>query len=475
MQDPSPLPEPKATGLEPIRGFKKSVRFSDIYGVDPVVRKEVRIRNRERERAAPTSPPAGPEWFYEEFRRLFTEMERRMQGEGATPAEPAQEPVRGRKFRVRPAAHDAGVVAAKPMELFAPEFKKGRLCFSCPVCHHIALLPMWFAGKKSICPRCYSAIRAPHPRRKLRPLNLQNTSEALLHPERFLDCRNAHRFILGVPRPNWNGAFHFAAVLVIICLLATLPGMMHMGERLQQASMKTSEAAAASPAGLGWAFQDRARRTVEQFLAAGSPVTRAAMVKDAARVTPLMERYYGEKEQPLKLGADKMEVSATGFPAADGAPPFTNVEAQLPGGRNVVFTVEHTATGDLIDWESSVGYSPDDVRAAVTTADGQPKTIRVLASIDDYYNFSYSDNSRWICLRLEDQASGELLGYGYMDQNGNLAGDVLDVLASTNGEPAALVVTIKCAAQNAGSPQMEITQFLPPGTDGHLAESTPGH
>lgn len=364
--------------------------------------------------------------------------------------------------------------AARPADLLRPEYRKGRLYFSCPCCRFPAALPKWLAGKKARCPRCYSAIRAPHPGRKQGTLVLENDIEALLHPERFEAYNNAHRLIpwLGVPRPKLHPSFHLAAVTILLVMLCcwmpfaldrTNRAIQHLTALIQNPETEGHQN-----------FKDRATSLVEKFLAAESAATKAAYVRDSDRVAPLMADWYGRQPGGLPVKARAIEASGTGYYSGGDSTPVTDVRVELPNGQTAFYTVEHTTDGDRIEWESSVGYTADLKHLMEQGPAGGSQKIRVLAAFDDYYNFSFPDAESHLCVRLHDPVSREFLGFGYLPVSDISAVPLASHLDGTSADelrPALLEV--EAVEGSARTRQVKIVRLIPPESGKSIASTQP--
>lgn len=467
--------------------LKKRVRFSDIYSENRArIREENRIlqneaagvagASRRREPApAPTSGAEDHAWLLTQFQVFLNYLQEHMEEKAALQeqaAPGAEAPARVRP--VRTPRSEIPLQAARPAELLRPEFSKGRLYFSCPCCRFPAALPVWLAGKKARCPRCYSAIRAPHPRKGLNTRVLENDIESILHPERFTRYNNAHRLIpwLGLPRPKFHPAFHLAGVVVLMAVLALwIPTLMrnasHQMERLTAAFRPVEEAQ-------GPDFKDRARRVVEQFLAAENPDAKAAFVREPDRVRDLMADWYRRHPGGRSMEAKAVEVSGAGFYAGSVTHPVSDVRVEMPDGETAFFTVEHLPSGDRIEWESSVGYTADFTSLIQKGPSAGTQPMRVMAALDDYYNFAFPDATKHVCIRLHDPATLEFLGYGYVPATLEQAGPIATQLAGSSIEDLRpLMIEVQPVEGSDETKQVAITRMLQQGwrTAGSAAAS----
>jgi hypothetical protein len=409
--------------------LRTSVRLTDVYSArraDERRLKQALEESLAKESGSQEEPPCGQQWLLGEFKSFLEHLHGKLDGvaKEAAKAEP--------KRRIRPVRTPRSGVpltTAQPAKRLRPEFAKGRLYFSCPCCLFPAALPKWLAGKKARCPRCYSAIRAPHPRKRLHARSLERDVESLLHPERFSDYRNAHRLIpwVGLPRPKFYPILHSAAVGLLFAAISIFVTILAVSSGRGTTSMTSGLEIAHSKAP---DYRGRARDLVEKFFAAESMNARVPLVRDSIRVAPLMTDWYRRHPEQLKNGVQEIEALGVGFRPDRGEKPVTNVRVTTTGGGEQLFSVEHGPEGDRIEWESSVCYNPDLAGLLSGGSNGKIQTLRVLACFGDYFNYKYCDSSTHLCVKLHDPATLEFLGYGYLPMD---RGDAESIAAYLNG------------------------------------------
>ncbi len=71
-----------------------------------------------------------------------------------------------------------------------------------------------------------------------------------------------------------------------------------------------------------------------------------------------------------------------------------------------------TSEGLKLDWESFVGYSPKTWAEFRSARGSEPLVFRAWAMADDYFNFEFSDNARFVSVRLHSPDGEEYL-HGY--------------------------------------------------------------
>lgn len=480
LKDELPQSTPKREWQHNLRSC---VKFTDIYSeAHKEARHIERVRHRKpgspapRRRRTELPPPAqadgSQEWLLAQFQGFLEKLQQDLAAKDESPEETEEKPERIRP--VRTPRSDVPMFTARPADLLRPEFSKGRLYFSCPCCRFPAALPTWLAGKKTRCPRCYSAIRAPHPGKKLSTLVLENDIESLLHPERFEGYYNAHRLIpwLGVPRPKLQPSFHLAAVTILLVMLCCwMPFALDRTNRaIQQLSALMQSPGKEGNVG----FKDRATGLVEKFLAAENAAAKAAYVRDSNRVAPLMADWYQRQPGGTSVKPRAVEASGTGFYSAEASNPVTDVRVEMPDGQTSFYTVEHSPEGDRIEWEASVGYTADFKSLLERGPAAGPQTVRVLAGFDDYYNYDFTDSSTHFCVRLHDPVNREFLGYGYLPVEDAAAFPLATMLNGTSADELRPVqFQVEALRNSATSRQIKIVRVMPPASAKSVANVNP--
>lgn len=475
---------PPTTGPEwNLHRLNRTVRFTDIYSARRA--DEKRLREAEESAAAAAEAAEEAAWaslmeqrgmgpsptdladakLVEEFSRFLSMLRRHMAGQAEgeeSSAGPPKERPRKRRIPFRTPNSDVPITAVKPAELLRPEFSRGKLYFSCPCCRFPAALPVWLAGRKVLCPRCYSAIRAPHPRKGLQARVYENDVESIVHPERFQDYRNAHRLIpfLGIPRPKLYPSFQAAGILMLVIVLGIVaPSLLR-----HRAAGSAGLIAAASDPIQGPDLKDRARAVVENFMAAGSVEAKSGYVRDPGRVAPLMADWYQRHPNQIRPEKAKIEVSGAGFYAGNVDHPVTDVRVASADGQEQIFTVEHGPDGDRIEWESSVGYTVDLKQLMTGKSGDDARVVRVVAALDDYYNFDYQNPEGHVCVRIHDPETLELVGYGYLPAKSPDVQSMVSHLAGSSVQDLRpLMIEVKPGSGTARTRQVAITKMVEAG------------
>ena len=125
-----------------------------------------------------------------------------------------------------------------------------------------------------------------------------------------------------------------------------------------------------------------------------------------------------------------------------------------------------TPQGLKVDWESWVGWSEISWEKFLSTKPTSAQVFRVSLSEVNYYNFDFSDESKWQSYRLISP-DGEHSLYGYVEK-----GSALDrkIAPTEDMKVANLMLSLKFPAGAASNGQVEIEGFV---TEGWVEDDTP--
>lgn len=178
---------------------------------------------------------------------------------------------------------------------------------------------------------------------------------------------------------------------------------------------------------------DEIQERVSSFLSSETVSDRLKYVRDSERVAPLMVSHYGG-EQIDAEGFREMAKDPVGLGKG-----FVITSVQTADFITNQIAIERVATGEeveyLVDWESWVGFcdlSADELRATKPT---DPQLVRVLVSASNYYNYEFSDESKWACYKLELKDE-DLTFLGYTERGSEVDHAFLDLKKRTTGELA---------------------------------------
>ncbi|MEM9480292.1 MAG: hypothetical protein AAGA58_11630 [Verrucomicrobiota bacterium] len=360
---------------------------------------------------------------------------------------------------------------------FKPEIKNGKLYFSCPCCHFPTTVFAHYAGKQTRCSRCLSAIKAPDPENGRAGRNLEQTVESMLHPDRFVAVIPRRRSLWTVvPMPPLHVALGAVGALALTLFIGVgnfigSKGQIAEGPQKEGRFVTSREFFELSP-DLGKKkivtppadHRARAANVVEQFVASDSTAARRQFVKDARSISTHLGNYYGKTQI---LGERVVSTSPLSYYIDNGETiPVTEVITLDADQAQRVYMVEHRPDRDYIDWEASVGYNPRTLSAVIApmTNDGKTtpkeKPLRLLANIDNYYNFEFNNESDLLCVRLADPNEPGVYAFGYIERSHPHAKALARYLARTDSwSPRPLTIGVRTLAGSAKTRQLEIVNF----------------
>jgi hypothetical protein len=157
-----------------------------------------------------------------------------------------------------------------------------------------------------------------------------------------------------------------------------------------------------------------AESLLARYWGARSWQQRLSLVRQSDRVKPLMQTYYegqgGSDPMPGALRGkgrfliDQTEVLHFSFDSARA------------NGVLEVALVRDTGGAFRIDWESCVGYGDKTFVQMRLQRPTEPIVLRVMAKLDDYYNFEFDDPEVFVCTKLASPDGGySLFGYARRD------------------------------------------------------------
>ena len=178
-----------------------------------------------------------------------------------------------------------------------------------------------------------------------------------------------------------------------------------------------------------------AEEVLGKFLQAENWKQRALLVRNQQRAAPLMSFYYSKNaDGPLVFDSivETKEVS----------PQFSEHVVVFEGGGRRFATVEHTAEGPRVDWESFVGAGEMTWSDFLEAKPAVPTLFRVLVSPAGHFENQFGDPSALKCYSLRNISEpGAKVVYGYVDKASALAKE-LDYWLQQNSD-ATVPITLR--------------------------------
>jgi hypothetical protein len=347
-----------------------------------------------------------------------------------------------------------------------PRLRRRSLHFSCPCCSREMVVIRRQAGARIRCPHCDAAVVAPHPRRRLSAHNCERDIEAVLHPERF-------GVALKPMPPRWvrwvarEPVLILALAALVPCtalLMLEIPGVIDRAKGGVPSNMMGQSVPEQPARGPTDNAAERAVAVVEKYLAAPGVAAKAAWVRDRQRVAPLMASLAADKPELFRTvtGAKLTAGGLTHYKDPKNPVSVTPVLARLEDGTSRAFYVEHSESGDTIEWESSVGYS----EALALTPARRGKTAaptravwRVEAVPDDYFNRAFNDEDGLICLKLARADQPDETFWAYTPKDSDVAAALRRVWNEAPRDFAQrLTVTVEAESSAAKTRQVRLAK-----------------
>ena len=201
---------------------------------------------------------------------------------------------------------------------------------------------------------------------------------------------------------------------------------------------------------------DDAVTITRNFLQAATLADAMPFVRELARVRPLMEAYYQDTPwQPFEVRRmpEAVEQFQTNFDLL-----ATVVEVNDYQPR--IVALQKTPEGPRLDWEAFVGYCEVPWEKLGEMRPVRPFVMRVRLAADDYFNFDFTDPSRYVCCRLSSMDERHSL-YGYVVRNTPLYTALLSRLR-LNSVPMP-TIRVRFQPGGASTNQVEIVELLADG------------
>ena len=188
--------------------------------------------------------------------------------------------------------------------------------------------------------------------------------------------------------------------------------------------------------------------TVRAYLSTPSNRDRMAFVLNPEKVKPLEDAYWNE----LWAGHPRewFEILTDTDPAPTPAGGIViKVNIRRVGQRLYDFYLKKTDNGYRIDWEITVGYNPTSIKMLQATKPTTPVRLRLLAKIDDYWNYNASQNARESYWSIMLNGADVDLGHGYVEKNTEIGQRISKILE--DGNKHKMVLEVKFISSSSSS------------------------
>ncbi len=215
---------------------------------------------------------------------------------------------------------------------------------------------------------------------------------------------------------------------------------------------------------------DTVEATLKQYLAADTMEKILPVIRDPARVKPLIAETWAQ-HPPVALKFERMTL----FQPRDlNGKPFWGVQVEVAGGQPQVLMLEQTGPTEVkVDWESHVFYQPMPWdRFAVERPTGQTYEFRVNVEHHVVYSHEFADSGKWRCYRLSSRNSKEHV-FGYAPVGSELMKTLDYFCSQTAGNVCALILKLRVPEQSA-SPRGVVIEGIAEAGWIRISDKPPG-
>jgi hypothetical protein len=146
---------------------------------------------------------------------------------------------------------------------------------------------------------------------------------------------------------------------------------------------------------------------LQRFLEAPTLKEASMTCRRPTRTLQRMKHFHGDDYYPPGLRQPVWELPMT----RDGKWALITIEDKEFRKRPIALALEGSEW--KVDWESWAGWSEVDLATAREEKPTEPFLVRVKVEPIDYYNFEFTDDSKWSAYRLSDPDQVQTL-YGYV-------------------------------------------------------------
>lgn len=198
-----------------------------------------------------------------------------------------------------------------------------------------------------------------------------------------------------------------------------------------------------------------AEKVVRLFLDAKTATDIEALVRTPDITIPRIRAWYAEDKWTPPGAKD---VGYGGRVTVKGV--MASMAVRLNDYTVKQIALENTPDGYKVDWESWVAWSSMKWEKLFEELPTEPVEVRVHCSLDSYYNRIFSDDFKWIAVRLEHPYSERAI-YGYIDKGSPLLMRMLGDLR--NRGTVAATIKIRYPENSVAKNQVQIIEYIQNG------------
>lgn len=192
-----------------------------------------------------------------------------------------------------------------------------------------------------------------------------------------------------------------------------------------------------------------------KFVTTADPAERLQMARDPERVAALIPEFPEQAVSEIASHITPMgEVLA-------GQLSIARFKAHFERGKSRILFVIRTEEGPLVDWEAFARHSDalqrwmKEAKASGSSQTVETAEVRIHAIQDSYYNFGFSDESKWRSYQIAGPDLDEI-AVGYAEV-GSKTARILDELLAVEMR---MTLEIKSSPENARKRQFQIEKVL---------------
>lgn len=284
--------------------------------------------------------------------------------------------------------------------------------YMCPSCRGLFRVSV-NQGGRTACPLCQTGLNvtlpnlaSPRKRRRSSPKESRRNSnweQAQAREEQS--------------STRWVGVLTFGFLLTLLAVL----GAVYLYEKLKPTDSRAQANAqkvenlfsrtdeSEAPPLIDFSSRDfeSAAAVTRKFLQAETVEDFLPLIRRSGELAPVIRAHYRSSGYQAP---GSYRLGQTGvFKVKDN---FTSFEVVMANYSKRLIAVEFTEEGPLVDWESWVGFCDVPWEKFIAQKLSSPVVVRVLVEKSYYFNFDFTDDSKWVCFRLSRDPDEPAL-YGY--------------------------------------------------------------
>ena len=164
------------------------------------------------------------------------------------------------------------------------------------------------------------------------------------------------------------------------------------------------------------AGREASEAVIKEFFMAKSIEAVRPLIRHPEALATVMKRWYDTHDYRQEAN---IEFDSVRIKELDGARYYLHFVRLTNDTEARPIAVEEAAQGYRVDWETAVGYQAMDWDELQKKRPSETVYMRVVARVDDYYNYEFRDSAAWSCFRLT-HPDGDNALYGYVKRYSDL-------------------------------------------------------